>query len=168
MNNLLLFDFSVDKENKTIKVTREFAADLDLVWDAWTKAELLEQWWAPEPYKVKTKTMDFREGGYWLYAMVSPENTYFWSRVDYQKIEDKVAYSHLNGFSDENGMLNTEFGRSEWNNRFEGTGENTTVYITIQYDSLNTMEKMIQMGFKGGFSMGLSQLEKLLQKLTVK
>ena len=34
----LLFDFTVNKDTATIYITREFVADLDLVWDAWTKA----------------------------------------------------------------------------------------------------------------------------------
>jgi uncharacterized protein YndB with AHSA1/START domain len=65
----LLFDFTVDKNTATIYVTREFAADLDLVWDAFTKAEILDQWMGPKPWRVKTKEMDFREGGRWLYTM---------------------------------------------------------------------------------------------------
>jgi uncharacterized protein YndB with AHSA1/START domain len=59
----LLFDFTVDKATATIYVTREFAADLDLVWDAWTKAEILDQWMGPKPWRVQTKELDFREGG---------------------------------------------------------------------------------------------------------
>ena len=49
MNPHLHFDFKVNKENNSIQVEREFAADLDLVWAAWTTAELLDQWWAPKP-----------------------------------------------------------------------------------------------------------------------
>lgn len=168
MNNLLLFDFSVNKESKTINVTREFAANRNLVWDAWTKSELLDQWWAPEPYKNKTKTMDFREGGYWLYAMTSPENVSHWCKADYQKIEDKVSFSCLDAFCDENGNINSDFPRSQWNNRFNENGDNTTVNITIQFASLNDLEKIVEMGFKEGFTMGLEQLDKLLQTVTNK
>ena len=60
MNSNLLFDFIVDKETQTVNVKREFNAGLALVWDAWTKPELLDQWWAPKPYQNKTKSMDFR------------------------------------------------------------------------------------------------------------
>jgi uncharacterized protein YndB with AHSA1/START domain len=168
MNNRLFFDFSVNKENKTITVTREFAASLDLVWDAWTKPELLDQWWAPKPYKTKTKTMDFREGGYWLYAMISPENVSHWNKADFQKIEDKVVYSCLDAFCDENGNINTDFPRSQWNNRFKENDDHTTVNITIQYASLGDLEKIIKMGFKEGFTMGLDQLDELLQIVTTK
>ncbi|HYG14458.1 MAG TPA: SRPBCC domain-containing protein, partial [Bacteroidia bacterium] len=73
MKNNLLMDFNVDKANRKIKVTREFAAPLSQVWEAWTNSQVLDQWWAPKPWKAKTKTMNFTEGGYWLYAMVGPE-----------------------------------------------------------------------------------------------
>ncbi|ANE50824.1 SRPBCC family protein [Flavisolibacter tropicus] len=168
MNNLLLFEFSVNKENNTVTVTREFAASRDLVWDAWTKPELLDQWWAPRPYRNKTKKMDFRVGGYWLYAMISPENETHWCKADYQKIEDQVSYSCLDAFCDEEGNINVAFPRSQWNNRFSDNGDNTTVAITVQYNSLEDLEKVIQMGFKEGFTMGLNQLDELLQTVTTK
>ena len=66
----LLFDFTVDKSTNTIHITREFAADIDLVWDAFTTAEILDQWVAPKPWKSKTKVMDFKVGGRRFYAMV--------------------------------------------------------------------------------------------------
>jgi uncharacterized protein YndB with AHSA1/START domain len=62
MNSNLLFDFTINKKDNTVRVQREFMANLDLVWDAWTKPELLDQWWAPKPYQTKTKAMDFKEG----------------------------------------------------------------------------------------------------------
>ena len=63
MKNNLLFDFTVDKTSNTVLVNREFDADLSLVWDAFTKQEILDQWWAPEPWKAKTKFMNFEVGG---------------------------------------------------------------------------------------------------------
>src|SRR6187402_2136382 len=58
MNNLL-FDFTVDKATKTVFITREFDADLSLVWDAFTKPEILDQWVAPKPWVSKTKVKMF-------------------------------------------------------------------------------------------------------------
>ena len=73
MTTNLPFDFTVDKTTKTVFVNREFAADLSLVWDAFTKQEILDQWWAPKPWVSKTKFMNFEVGGRRFYAMVSPE-----------------------------------------------------------------------------------------------
>src|ERR1700727_678521 len=100
----LLFDFTVDKATATIYVTREFAADLDLVWDAFTKAEILDQWMGPKPYRVQTKEMDFRVGGRWLYCMVSPDNVAArYSLAEYIEINPKSNFSSRNSISDENG-----------------------------------------------------------------
>lgn len=162
MNSNLLFDFSVNKENKTIHVKREFAANLDLVWDAWTKPEYLDLWWAPKPYRTQTKSMDFREGGSWLYAMLSPENVAHWCRADYQKIENKKSFSGLDAFCDEDGNINHEFPRSLWANVFTQTDGNTVVNITITYSSLEDLEKIIELGFKEGFTMALGNLDECL------
>jgi uncharacterized protein YndB with AHSA1/START domain len=47
--------FSKDLQNKKLTVVREFDAPLERVWEAWTKSEILDQWWAPKPYKTETK-----------------------------------------------------------------------------------------------------------------
>ena len=163
MNSSLFFDFSVNKDDNTIHVQREFAAELDLVWDAWTKPELLDQWWAPKPYRTRTKTMDFREGGYWLYAMVSPENVEHWCKADYKKIEVKKSFTGLDAFCDENGNVNTDFPRSLWNNVFTAGATTTTVNVTVKYNSLADLEKIISMGFKEGFTMALGNLDQYLE-----
>lgn len=108
MNNNLFFDFTVNKEDNTIVITREFNANIELVWKAWTEAELLNQWWAPKPFHIETKTLDLKIGGQWLYAMVSPKNEKFWCKADYKKIEPQMLLSWLDAFCDENGVENTD------------------------------------------------------------
>ena len=68
MSSNLLFDFSVNKENKTVYISREFNAGLELVWEAWTTAELLDKWWGPKPFVTKTKVMNFEVGGRRFFA----------------------------------------------------------------------------------------------------
>jgi uncharacterized protein YndB with AHSA1/START domain len=63
MNSSLLFNFKVDKSTSTVFIDKEFDAELSLVWDAFTKQEILDQWWAPKPLISKTKYMDFSVGG---------------------------------------------------------------------------------------------------------
>ena len=92
MKSSLLMDFSVEKENSTIKVKREFAAPLEKVWAAWTQSELLDQWWAPKPWKARTKSMNFSVGGFWLYAMVGPDGTEHWARADYKAIASLKSF----------------------------------------------------------------------------
>ena len=159
----VLFDFTVNKATNTISITREFAADLDLVWDAFTKAEILDQWIAPKPWRAHTKEMDFREGGRWLYAMTSPENVHHWSLVDFIRIEQHVRFSSKNSFSDENGNSNNaNFTFSLTDTTFTAGAGNTTVQIVKKMADLAQLEKFIAMGFKEGMSLTLKSLDELL------
>lgn len=108
MKNILLFDFNINKENNTINLKREFAANLELVWDAWTRQELLDQWWAPKPYRTETKSLDFTEGGIQLYAMISPKDEKLWCKADYKLIKVNKILSWLDAFCDEFGNENSE------------------------------------------------------------
>src|ERR1700753_704435 len=114
----LQFDFVVDKTASTLTVKREFAAGRQLVWDCHTKRELLDRWFAPKPLTTKTRHMDFRAGGYWLYAMLTPEGQQFWSRIDYQTVDPIDGYTALDAFSDETGEINPDLPRSNWDVSF--------------------------------------------------
>lgn len=98
MKNAFHMNFFVDRKNKKIKVEREFDAPIDMVWSAWTESELPDQWWAPKPWKAKTKFIDFKEGGFWLYAMVSPEGEKHWARADFLQINPMLSFTSLERF----------------------------------------------------------------------
>ena len=159
-------EFTVDKTAKTVFITREFAAELSLVWDAFTKQEILDQWWAPKPWTSKTKAMNFEVSGRRFYAMVSPEGQEHWSIQHYTSISPTTNFKMLNAFADKD--ENPELPASEWDLSFSEHPDSnrvTRVSITIYNESLTRMEKMIEMGFQGGFTMTLKSLEELLASL---
>ena len=164
MNSNLQFDFSVNKENKTVHVVREFNASIELVWKAWTTAELLDQWWGPKPWFAKTKFMNFEVGGRRFYAMVSPEGQEHWSLQKFTSISPKTNFKMYSAFADKD--ENPDLPGSDWDINFSEQNGTTKVSITIYNDSLARMERMIEMGFQGGFTMGLQQLDELLSTLT--
>ena len=166
MKNTLLFDFTVDKAAKTVFITREFDADLSLVWDAFTKAEILDQWVAPKPFVSKTKFMDFKVGGRRFYAMVSPEGNERWAIQKYTSISPKTNFKMFNAFADKD--ENPELPGSEWDYTFSEQDGKTKVNITIYNESLTRMEKLIEMGFTEGFKMSMNNLENLLATLSKK
>ena len=165
MNNLL-FDFTVDKATKTVFVTREFAAGLSLVWDAFTKQEILDQWWAPKPWESKTKIMDFKVGGRRFYAMVGPEGQEHWSLQKFTSITPITNFTIESSFADKDEQINTEMPTSVWDLNFSEENGKTKVSISIYNESLERMEKLIEMGFKEGFTMTLKSLEDLLATLS--
>ena len=169
MNTEKIFNFVVDKENLSVKVERSFDAPLDMVWAAWTQAELLDQWWAPKPYKAVTKVMDFREGGRWQYAMTSPEGQKVaWDLKEFKKIDPRKSFTYLSRFCDENGNVAPGTQGSTWTTSFVESNGVTIVTNDIQVPSIEHLEKQLEMGFKEGYSMGLGQLEELLESLQKK
>lgn len=166
MTNNLLFDFTVDKAAKTVHIIREFDAELSLVWDAFTKAEILDQWIAPRPWTAKTKYQHFKVGGKRFYAMVSPEGQERWAIQEYTSITPKTNFKMHNAFADKD--ENPELPGSEWDHTFSEQNGKTVVRISIYNESLARMEKLIEMGFTEGFKASLSNLEKLLATLSVK
>ena len=166
MKNDLLFEFTVDKTTKTTFIKREFAADLSLVWDAFTKPEILDLWTAPAPWIAKTKYMNFEVGGKRFYAMVGPEGQERWSIQKYTSITPTTNFKMSNAFADKD--ENPELPGSEWDYNFSEQNGITKVSITIYNESLARLEKMIEMGFKEGFTMTIKNLEILLTTLSQK
>jgi uncharacterized protein YndB with AHSA1/START domain len=156
-------DFNVNKETKTVDITKTFDAPRDLVWDAYTKAELLDQWWAPKPFSSRTKEMNFEEGGKRFYAMVSPEGQERWVLQQYKSITPKSNFRLFNAFADEN--ENPQLPGSDWDFNFSEQDGRTKVHVSIYNESLERLERMIEMGFTEGTEAQLKNLDELLANL---
>ena len=156
-------EFVVNKETKTVTITKEFEAGLALVWDAYTKAELLDQWWAPKPFASWTKVMDFVVGGRRFYAMVSPEGLERWVVQRYKSITPKSNFQFFNTFADAD--ENLELPGSDWDLNFSEQDGKTTVHVSIYNESLERLERMIEFGFREGTMAQLQNLEELLVTL---
>src|SRR4030095_12660691 len=165
MTSSLLFDFTVDKAKKTVYITREFDAELSLVWDAFTKKELLDQWVAPAPLVSRTKYQDFKVGGKRFYAMVTPEGQERWAIQEYTSITPKTNFRMYNAFADKD--ENPELPGSEWDHTFSEQDEKTKVSIIIYNESFERLEKLLD-GFTQGMKMSLTNLENLLATLSSK
>lgn len=166
MESKIKTDFIVNKEANTLTIKRDFSANRQLVWDCYTKSEFLERWFAPKPLTAKTKKMDFKEGGHWLYAMIEPNGTEHWGRTDFTEIKPIDYYKSLDGFCDEHGNLNPDMPRAKWHVTFKDLNENTNVETVVTYDSLKDLETVIEMGMKDGLNSTLERLDELLSSLT--
>jgi len=156
-------EFVVDKEARTVTITKEFAFERSLVWDAYTKPELLDQWWAPKPMISRTKAMDFEVGGRRFYAMVSPDGTEGWAVQKYTSITPKTNFKFFNAFADKD--ENLQLPGSDWDLNFSEQDGKTRVSISIYNESLERLERMIGGGMLEGTEMQLQNLEELLEKL---
>ena len=164
MSSNLLFNFKVDKSTSTVFVDREFDAKLSLVWDAFTKKEILDQWWAPKPLISKTKYMDFRVGGRRFYAMVSPDGAEIgWQIFNYTSITPKSNFKCLSVLADKDETPHLP--GANWDLTFSEQKGIAKVSISIYFASLEELRKMIELGFKEGFTVTLNELAILLKTL---
>lgn len=162
----LQFDFIVEKESNQLTLRREFLANRQLVWDCYTKSELLDKWFAPKPMTTKTKSMNFSEGGHWHYAMVDPNGTEYWGYTEYLTIQAIDFYTSLDAFSNEHGQVNKDLPRANWRVSFSDKSKKNLVETVVQYNSLSDLEAVIQMGMEQGMRMTLEKLDELLATLT--
>jgi PhnB protein len=155
--------FVKDLANKKMTITRHFDAEVALVWLTWTEQELLDQWWAPKPWRAETKSFDFREGGQWLYSMVGPNNERHWSAAIFGKIEFEKSFDATDFFCDEDGTKNSEVQETYWHNEFHPTATGTKVVVVITATEESGLNKMLEMGFEEGFTMALGNLDQYLK-----
>ncbi len=153
-----------DFQAKSIVVSREFEAPLADVWRAFTESALLDQWWGPSPWRAETKSQEFKPGGFWLYAMVGPEDQRHWARMDYISITHHKGFEIKDSFCDENGTINPELPVSTGGNSFTETANGTKVEFKMIYPTEQSLQTIVDMGFEQGISICFDQLEELLKK----
>lgn len=161
----LHYSFAADMQTNRITIRREFDAPKALVWDCYTKSDLLDQWFAPEPYNARTKSMEFRTGGHWHFAMVDPDGSEHWVRFDYEEIDPTDGFRAQDAFSDPDGGINRDLPVSTWEVSFEDRSPRTLVQIVSTYESPDALKQVMDMGMKEGLEATLAGLDRLLAKL---
>jgi uncharacterized protein YndB with AHSA1/START domain len=155
-------------KEKSILVSRTFNAPVALIWRAYTESELLDQWWGPSPWRAETKSLDFKVGGSWLYAMVGPQGEKHWAIMEYTAIETLKKIGIIDAFSDETGVINNAFPKSVGSFLFTETNDGVLVEFKMNYPTEQDILTLVEMGFEQGITIGLDQLETLLDVLKSK
>ena len=156
--------FNKDFDAASVFVMKVYHTDVSVIWNYFTKATLLDQWWAPRPWKCETHRMDFREGGTWDYAMVGPENEKQYAGAEYHEINFHRSFDCTDYFADANGNRDTILPSVKWLFGFTGVDEGTKLTINIHFNSEADMKKILEMGFEEGLKMGFSQLDEIINK----
>jgi len=159
-------EIQVDKDlaNDKITVTKHFNAKPDLVWSAWTKKDVLDQWWAPKPWRAETSKLELKEGGSWQYAMVGPEDERQHGKFQYTKVHALKSFEGTDSFTDEKGFINPEMPQANWKVDFRKAGAGTDVKVVITSKTEGALQRLLDMGFEEGFKMGLANLDEYLER----
>ena len=154
--------FTQDHENRKLTAHRVFNAPQDLVWKAFTDSKMLDQWWAPKPWQAQTKSMDFREGGHWLYCMKGPHGEAHWGRTEYTRINPISFFAGTDVFCDEEGNPDYDLPQMSMEVTFTQKGDTTEVTAVTSFPSVEQMQQLIKMGVQEGLGIAHDNLEALL------
>ncbi|GLR54275.1 SRPBCC domain-containing protein [Shinella yambaruensis] len=137
---------------RTMVLQRVIQAPRSIVWDNWMNAETLPQWWGPDGFSCRTKRIDLRAGGEWVFDMIAPDGKIFPNHHLYTTVqpEERIAYTLLWG---ENGPKHADAWAS-----FEDQGEGTRVTLGMVFST--EAEFQAAKGF-GAVELGLQTLGKL-------
>lgn len=141
---------------RTLVLQREIAAPVALVWQAWTDPEALPLWWGPEGFSCRTRRIDLRAGGEWVFDMIGPDGTVFPNhhRIHRHDRESRIDYSLHWG---EDGPKHADASAL-----FEARGGRTLVSLCMTFTSQAEYDQA--RGF-GAEALGLQTLGKLARHL---
>jgi uncharacterized protein YndB with AHSA1/START domain len=145
---------------RELVVTRTVNGPARIVFDAWTKPELFQRWWAPKSFPVSLLSceMDVRVGGrYRLVFGFEGSTTEFFGR--YLEVTPPSLLAWTNDEGDERGPVTTV--------TFEEQGGNTRLVVHELYPSKEALDDAIASGSSGmsGMPEQLAQLDELLATL---
>jgi hypothetical protein len=97
--------------------------------------------------------------------MEGPDGGRQWCLVDFQSIVPQKSFVGQASFCDENGVINHDFPGMNWKNEFDPSGSGTRVTVEISFATQADLEKIIEMGFREGFTAAHGNLDELLAGL---
>lgn len=92
--------FQLTSADNEIILSRIIDAPREKVWEAFTKAEHLKQWWGPNGFSITTKEFDFREGGIWRFTMHGPDGKDYPNDIVFTKLQKPELMEHDHGADD--------------------------------------------------------------------
>ncbi|PZQ47561.1 MAG: ATPase [Rhodovulum sulfidophilum] len=137
---------------RTMVLRRVIRAPRPVVWSAWASPETLPLWWGPDGFSCRTRRIDLRPGGEWLFDMVAADGTVYPNHHLYREMraEDRIVYTLLWG---ENGPKHADAWAA-----FEDVGGATAVTLGMVFGT--AAEYRDAKGF-GAEPLGLQTLGKL-------
>jgi uncharacterized protein YndB with AHSA1/START domain len=149
---------STDNEkNRTLTIKKTFDAPVSLVWEAWTEADHIVQWWAPQGMKINVVEHNFTVGGKWKFSMPMPDGSDFVSEGTYHEI---VEHKKIITCADFKPMTeNVELHVS-----FEADGDKTNFEFSVIHETEDYAKAQEKMGFYNGWGSALNRMEEVISK----
>ena len=138
-----------------IVLTRVFDAPRHLVFDAFSKPELLKRWFGPRGWSLVVCEVDLRVGGGFRFVLRSPDGKEMGMCGVYREITPPERSVHMESFDDYPG-------ESQVTAVFVEQGGKTTLTATVLYPSREVRDAVIQSGMEHGAAESYDRLAELL------
>jgi uncharacterized protein YndB with AHSA1/START domain len=142
-------------KNRTLTIKKVFNAPVNLVWNAWTEADQILQWWAPQGMKIKVVEHNFTVGGRWKFSMPMPNGGDFVSEgtyleiIEHQKIVTSADFKPMT----ENVELHVSF---------QADGDKTNFEFSVIHKTEEYCKAQEKMGFYNGWGSALNRMEEVI------
>jgi uncharacterized protein YndB with AHSA1/START domain len=139
-----------------IALTRVFKAPRQLVYDAFSKPEILKQWFGPRGWSLVTCDIDARVGGGFRFVLRAPSGRELGMHGTYRELSPPARSVHMESFDDYPG-------ESQVTAVFTEHDGCTTLVATILYASREVRDAVIKSGMEDGAAESYDKLEELLR-----
>lgn len=158
-------ELQIIAEGNTLKLSRQFDAPRDLVFEAFSDCQHLSQWWGPQGWTLTHCEIDFRPGGTWHYCMHSDaEQMDSWGLQEFEEIERPAMIKYIDYFSDEDGNKNTDMPAAPSVVTFTESNGVTTLESITEYATEKDLQQVLEMGMEEGVRQTWDRLAALLAK----
>ena len=140
---------------REVVMTRVFDAPRDLVFDAFSKPELLKRWFGPRGWSLVVCEVDLRIGGGFRFVLRGPDGRDMGMRGTYREIVRPERSVHAESFDDFPG-------ESIVTAVFTETGGKTTLTATVQYESKEVRDAVLKSGMEHGAAESYDKLAELI------
>ena len=145
--------------DREIVLTRVFDAPRALVFDAFSKPELLRRWFGPRDWSLAVCEVDLRVGGSFRFVLQGPSGKQLGMRGVYKEIDRPARSVHMESFDDYPGesLVTAVFGEQDGR---------TTLTATVLYPSKEVRDIVLQSGMEHGAAESYDKLAELLPSLS--
>ncbi|MBC7926612.1 MAG: SRPBCC family protein [Bryobacteraceae bacterium] len=141
--------------DREIVMTRVFEAPRQMVFEAFSKPEILKRWFGPRGWSLVVCDVDLRIGGSFRFVLRGPDGTDMGMRGVYREIAAPERSVHIESFDDFPG-------ESQVTSVFVEQGGRTTLTVTVLYPSVEVRDAVIKSGMEHGAAESYDRLAELL------
>jgi uncharacterized protein YndB with AHSA1/START domain len=154
-----------DAESLTMTVIADFAATPRRLWDAYLDPRILERFWGPPTYPAVFTRHDGYVGGRSEYAMTGPDGDVARGYWEWVAVDELKSFEVRDGFANADGTVNPQLPTVRVSFTFEARPNGSRVSTTTWFNSVEELDKLLEMGMEQGMTEAMGQMDAVLADL---